>query len=249
MEQQLTALADGIEEAATVVAFTGAGVSTASGIPDFRGEGGIWEKHDPGMFNITAVRRNPGDFWEMLLAVHDEAFAGDPEPNPAHEALASLESRGQLESIITQNADGLHQAAGSEDVIELHGNLERTVCQSCRHREPFDDARRRAESGELPPTCEECGGTLKPDAVLFGEQLPEHAIMRSHALAERADVFLVAGSSLRVEPAATLPETARDHGATLAIVNLEPTKHDDSADFVFHEDVTDVLPRIESAVS
>lgn len=248
MSDRLTQLADELESAGTAAAFTGAGVSTASGIPDFRGEGGIWEEHDPELFDIRTFEREPARFWEAMLAVLESAFSGGVSPNAAHEALAALESGGYLDGVITQNADRLHQEAGSENVIELHGNLQRVVCQSCKRRGPLEEVRERVEDGEIPPRCEECNGLLKPEAVLFGEQLPEHAVFQAHALAEKVDVFLVAGSSLIVEPAATLPKKAQKKGATLAIVNLDPTPHDEVAEYVFHEDVTEVLPALTEAV-
>jgi len=248
MDHRIERLAAELRNAAVGVAFTGAGVSTASGIPDFRSEDGIWADHDPQQFHIRAFEREPGAFWERMLAVHEEAFGGDPDPNPAHRALATLERLGHLDGVVTQNTDGLHQSAGSEDVIEVHGTLQQAVCRSCRYEEPFGRARSRAESGELPPTCDDCGDPLKPDGVLFGEQLPEDALYRASALAEQCDVFLVAGSSLTVDPAASLPETAVGHGATLAIVNLEPTPLDEVADFRFRSDVTTVLPQVAEAV-
>lgn len=249
MDERIERLAAEVSDATQGVGFTGAGVSTASGIPDFRSEGGIWEEYDPDVFNIYTFERDPEAFWRQMLEIYEAALPEDAEPNAAHRAFATLEERGHLEGIITQNADGLHQEAGSEEVIELHGNLEEVVCQSCKSRESMDDARERAEAGELPPECVECGGTLKPDGVLFGEQLPEYALFRAHALAEKCDVFIVAGSSLAVEPAASLPETAAKRGATLAIVNFDPTPHDDIADYVFYEDVTTVLPRLVEEVA
>lgn len=247
MDDRIIELASELQQAHTGVGFTGAGVSTPSGIPDFRSDGGIWEEHDPSAFDIRTFRRDPAAFWEEMLAVHDKAFAGEPEPNSAHRAFVALERQGHLDAIVTQNADRLHQDAGTEDVIELHGNLEEAVCGSCTGREAMEDAIARSESGEVPPVCRTCGGVLKPDGVLFGEQLPEAELFRAHSLAEKSDVFLVAGSSLTVEPAASLPETAAKRGATLAIVNLEPTPHDDVANYVFREDVTTVLPQIADA--
>ncbi|MFW5958985.1 MAG: NAD-dependent protein deacylase [Natronomonas sp.] len=248
MDERIEQLASNIRDASRTVAFTGAGVSTASGIPDFRGKGGIWETHDPDAFNLFAFQRDPGVFWEAMVGIYDDAFPGDAEPNAAHQALATLESVGHLEAIITQNADRLHQEAGSQDVIELHGTLKEVVCRSCSFKGSMDDAIGRARAGELPPTCPECEGVLKPDGILFGEQLPEYALFRAHALAEKSDIFIVAGSSLAVEPAASLPETAAKRGATLAIVNFDPTPHDDVADFVFQEDVTTVLPLLAEAL-
>lgn len=248
MEERIETLASIIREASSTVAFTGAGVSTASGIPDFRSEGGIWEKHDPDAFNLFAFQRDPGAFWAEMIDIYDDAFPADPVPNAAHRALATMESAGHVETVVTQNADRLHQKAGSQDVIELHGTLEEVVCQSCSFSGPMTAASDRAAAGELPPRCPECDGILKPDGVLFGEQLPEYALFRAHALAERSDVYVVAGSSLAVEPAASLPETAAKQGSTVAIVNFDPTPHDEIADFVFREDVTEVLPRLADAV-
>jgi NAD-dependent deacetylase len=241
---RLTALMGDIRRADRVVAFTGAGVSTASGIPDFRGESGLWERYDPQQFHIRAFERDPESFWETMIGVYEEAFGVDPEPNPAHEALAEMERAGVLEGVVTQNADQLHQKAGTENVIELHGNLKEAVCQSCNQREPLSECIDRARERTLPPHCRVCDGTLKPNGVLFGEQLPEYALYRAHALAEKADVFLAAGSSLTVEPAASLPRTAADRGATLAIVNLDSTSAYSTADYTFHADATEVLPRL-----
>ena len=248
MDERIADLAAEVRAADRAVAFTGAGISTPSGIPDFRSEGGIWEEHDPQTFHVRTLRRDPAAFWAELCAVYDHAFGGEPKPNAAHRALAELEARGHLEAVVTQNADGLHQSAGAEAVVELHGNLAEAVCQSCRSRVPMADACARVDGGELPPVCERCGGVFETDGVLFGEALPEHALLRAQSLAETSDVYLVAGSSLTVEPAASLPRTAAKRGATLAIVNLDPTPGDDAADFVFHEDVTTVLPRLADAV-
>ncbi|WP_335998995.1 SIR2 family NAD-dependent protein deacylase [Halorientalis halophila] len=249
-ESDVRELATAIREADSVVALTGAGVSTASGIPDFRGEDGIWERHDPMDFHIDRFRADPAGFWADRVELQAAAFDdGDVEPNAAHEAMAALETDGHLDAVVTQNIDGLHQDAGSESVIEIHGSAARVVCRDCGGRSDAEPAMDRARDGELPPTCEECDGTLKPDTVLFGEQLPEHALMRSQAKAENADVFLAVGSSLTVEPAASLPRVAAERGATLALVNLESTPLSERADFDFRADVTDALPRLRDAVA
>lgn len=243
--------ATAISDADSVVAMSGAGVSTASGIPDFRGEDGLWETKDPMDFHIDRFRADPEGFWADRVELQDVIFAdGDVAPNAAHEALAELEAAGHLDGLITQNIDGLHQDAGSEAVIEIHGSAARVVCRECRHRFDADPVIERARDGDLPPTCEECGdGVLKPDTVLFGEQLPEHALMKSHAKAQNADVFLVAGSSLTVEPAASLPREAAQRDATLILANLESTPLSGSADFDFRADVTEILPRLRDAVT
>lgn len=243
MDDRIEQFAREIRTADQTVAFTGAGISTPSGIPDFRSDGGIWEQYDTRQFHIRSFDRDPAAFWERMLDLYEHSFGGDPAPNAAHSALATLEQRNLLDRVITQNADGLHQDAGSDDVLELHGNLQQMVCLSCRHREPMERARELG-ADDLPPECDRCGEPLKPDGVLFGEQLPRHALYESQALAEQSDVFIVAGSSLTVEPAASLPAAAADHGATLAIVNLDPTPLDEAASYTFHEDVTTVLPQI-----
>jgi NAD-dependent deacetylase len=248
-EAAIVDAAAAIRDADSVVAMTGAGVSTASGIPDFRGDGGIWETHDPMDFHIDRFRADPEGFWTDRVELQDAIFAdAGIEPNAAHEALADLEAAGHLETVITQNIDGLHQEAGSEDVIEIHGSAARVVCRDCSQRFEADPVMERARDGELPPICEECDGVLKPATVLFGQQLPEHALMRSHAKAQNADVFLAVGSSLTVQPAASLPREASERGATLILVNLESTPLSGVADFDFRADVTEALPELRDAV-
>jgi NAD-dependent deacetylase len=248
-ETELRYAAAAVREADTVVALTGAGVSTRSGIPDFRSPGGVWEQFDPDDFHVSRFEADPEGFWadriELVDAVYD-----DVEPNPAHEALAALERDGHLDAVVTQNIDGLHQAAGSEDVIEVHGNGSRVVCPTCRRQYdagPFYETVRETGSA---PRCPDgsCDGVLKPDVTLFGEPLPEHALYRAHALAERADLFLVAGSSLSVEPAGSLPATAADNGATIVVVNLEPTEMTGRVEYQFLADTAEALPRLRETV-
>lgn len=247
MDDQLHEAAAALREAETAAALTGAGVSTASGVPSFRGEDGIWDRYDQGDFDIYAFERDPGSYWERRLELHDELLGGDVAPNAAHEALAGLESAGHLDAVVTQNVDGLHAAAGSE-VVAIHGRADKVVCRSCGERFDAAGATRRAREGELPPRCRECDGVLKPGTVLFGERLPQSELERARAYAEESDVFLVAGTSLTVEPAASLPNTASRSGATVILVNDEETPRDGLADFVFHADVTEVLPRLRRAV-
>lgn len=251
---EIAALAREIRRADSVVAFTGAGVSTASGIPDFRGDGGVWDHHDPADFRYDRFRRDPAGFWEDRLALQATMYGGaDPAPNPAHEALAGLAAAGHLEAVVTQNVDGLHaaaaDAAGVElELVELHGNASTVVCRACDSRADADAAAARARDGELPPQCTDCGGVLKPDVVLFGERLDPVDLERARTLARGADVFLAVGSSLTVEPAASLPRLAARTGATLAVVNLDETPYDDRADVALRADVTTVLPRLREAV-
>lgn len=247
-EEELRFAARAIREAESVVAMTGAGVSTASGIPDFRSEDGLWQDHDPSEFHISRFETDPGGFWADRVGLVDELFGADVKPNAAHRALADLEEAGELDVVVTQNVDGLHQAAGSEDVIELHGNGQRVMCMDCRRRLEAAPVRQRVHDGEVPPRCADCDGVLKPDVTLFGEPLPEYALLRAHSHAEKADFFLVIGSSLSVEPAASLPETAAGKGATLLIANLDDTPMSPQAEYDFRADVTDVMPQLREAV-
>ncbi|PSP73664.1 NAD-dependent protein deacetylase [Halobacteriales archaeon QS_3_64_16] len=247
-EETIRSLARAIRGADSTVALTGAGVSTASGVPDFRGSGGVWKCHDPRDFHLARFERDPAGFWTDRLALFETMYGDrEIEPNAAHEALARLESVGELDALVTQNTDGLHGDAGSENVIELHGNGSRVVCRACGERTDADVARERVREGHTPPRCS-CGGLYKPDVVLFGEDLPEGARSRSQALADNVDVFLVAGSSLTVEPAASLPRRAADSGATLSIVNLDPTSVSDRAPYDLRADLIDALPRVTEAV-
>jgi NAD-dependent deacetylase len=247
-ERELEDAADAIRDAASVVAMTGAGVSTASGIPDFRTEDGIWTEYDPQAFHVSRFRRNPEGFWRDRAELVEELFGVDVAPNAAHEALARLEAAGELDGLITQNVDGLHQTAGHDDPVEVHGNGRRVTCTGCNRRRDADPVLQAVRDGTVPPTCDHCGDVLKPDVVLFGERLPDHALFRAQALSESADTYLVVGSSLTVEPAASLPRTAADRGATLVVVNLEATPLSDRAEYDFRADVTDVLPRLADAV-
>mgnify|MGYP006272719615 CR=1 FL=1 len=243
----LDALAADLRTADTAFAFTGAGVSTASGIPSFRGEGGIWEtEFDPRDFRIGRFETDPAGFWRDRLDLHDAMFPESVAPNPAHEALATLESAGVVDAVVTQNTDGLHAAAGSERVLELHGTTSRVVCRRCGDRQPAAPVHDRVRDGEVPPTCD-CGGVLKPDVVLFGEQLPRETVAEARDLAASADVVLAVGSSLQVEPAASIPRDA-GRGGTLAVVNFDPTPLDDGAEYLFRADVTDLLPALARRV-
>ncbi|WP_255196223.1 SIR2 family NAD-dependent protein deacylase [Halorarius litoreus] len=247
-EQELEFAAGAIRDADSVVALTGAGVSTASGVPDFRSDGGIWDRFDPQDFHISRFDTDPEGFWRERVEMVEEVYGGDVEPNAAHEALATLESGGNLDGLITQNVDGLHQQAGSEDPVEVHGNGKRVVCRSCDRRFDADPVYERVRDGAVPPTCEHCDDPLKPDVVLFGEQLSEHALFRAQSLAEQADTFIVAGSSLTVQPAASFPRVAASSGATLVLVNLESTPLSGRAEYDFRADVTDVLPELAARV-
>ncbi|MEF8825529.1 MAG: NAD-dependent deacylase [Halapricum sp.] len=245
MNERIESLATDIAAAETVVALTGAGVSTASGVPSFRGDGGIWERFDQRDFHFRRFQADPGGFWADRLDLR-ETFYGDRkiEPNAAHRALAEMEQNGHLDAVVTQNVDGLHEDAGSETVVELHGTNREVECVDCGRRVPAEPVFERAEAGELPPRCENCGGVLKPAVVLFGESMPDGPTIRAHELAGQSEVFLAVGSSLTVQPAAGLPTRAQRSGATLAIVNLDATPLSDRAHYDFRTDVTEVLPAL-----
>lgn len=208
-----------------VVALTGAGVSTESGIPDFRSPGGLWEKYDPMEFMYERFVTNPKRIWEMSIKMKQEGDLDMAEamPNPAHLALATLESMGYLKCVITQNVDNLHQKAGSSDVIEFHGSLLWGRCISCAERYPTDAIDEKIDMGQLPPRCSACGGILKPDAVFFGEPIPPQALQRSISEARRSDVMIVAGTSAVVYPAAELPFIAKRGGGFFSTAVIEPS--------------------------
>jgi NAD-dependent deacetylase len=248
LQAALADVAETLGESAHTAALTGAGVSTASGIPDFRSPGGIWERFDPMDFSYSSFTSDPAAFWELRVDLREEMGVEDIEPNAAHEALATLENRGKLDALVTQNIDGLHTDAGSEP-IELHGTLERAVCIDCGERIPVERAERQLDAGEPVPRCDACAGVLKPDVVLFGEQLPGQALETARRHARNAEVFLAVGSSLQVEPAASLPRIASEHGATLVLVNLESTPVSALAEYDIRADVTEVLPRLVERVS
>lgn len=218
------------------VALTGAGVSTESGIPDFRSAGGIWSRFDPyEVASIDAFRRDPARVWEFY-AIRLGVLA-DARPNGAHHALARLEASGLVQAVITQNVDRLHAAAGSRDVIEVHGRVARAECLACGTEVAGDELR-----SLLPlPGCSRCGAILKPGVVMFGELLPEAAMNRATELARAAGLLLVVGSSLEVWPVAGLPEETLAHGGKLAIVNREPTRYDAHAAVVVHASAGETL--------
>jgi NAD-dependent deacetylase len=231
-----------VNEARHLVAFTGAGLSTASGIPDFRSKGtGLWEHDDPmAVASLTTFRTNPKRFWDWKRGLMRQVWQA--QPNPAHLALAHLEKAGRLQALITQNIDGLHQRAGSKNVFELHGTIETLTCPACRQRYSASQFREIIENTEEMPRCPACGQVLKPDVVLFEEMLPQQTWNAAEKHCARADVIIVAGSSLEVWPAATLPEIAVSNGAKLILVNLSPTFMDPHAEILLSANVAEILP-------
>jgi NAD-dependent deacetylase len=218
MPDPIQQAADILATATSVVALTGAGISVESGIPPFRGKGGLWEKIDPmEVAHIDAFMDNPERVWNLLIkdmkTVLDKA-----RPHPGHTGLVDLERAGILRTVITQNVDGLHQAAGSGDVIEFHGNFAWQRCLDCdQHIETA-----RVKLDQIPPRCS-CGGILRPDCIFFGEMIPHQALVRSQQVSARCDAMLVIGTSAMVQPAATMPFIAKDNGAAIIEINREPT--------------------------
>ena len=224
-------VADLIVKAKRVVVFTGAGISTESGIPDFRSPGGIWERFDPEEFTYQRLMGSPEARRKWWRIFQERELPTDAEPNPAHLAIAELDKLGKLDCVITQNIDNLHQKAGVPDdkVFELHGNMRWIVCLNCGKRYPLEQIKVRLDKGEEIPDCEPCHGILKPDIVLFGETLPEKVFEEATQRSYSADLFMVSGSTLIVYPAAYMPIYAVDSGAKLVIINLSPTPMDRQA--------------------
>jgi len=242
----IMAIAHEIRHARRAVALTGAGISAESGLGTFRGKPGLWSTYDPTLVaSIGSFTEDPRTFWEFARRI-GSAFL-DAKPNSAHEALAELERMGRLDCVITQNVDGLHQRAGSQQVIEIHGNAGRIKCAGCHAsyltREILDDLIRQ----ELP-ACRRCGGVLKPDVVLFGETIPTEALNHALKKIRSADLLLAVGTSLEVYPAASFPETAKKSGAKVISINAERTDWDDSYDHRVYGNAAEILPRIVQAV-
>jgi NAD-dependent deacetylase len=236
-------LAELFRERQPCVVLTGAGISTESGIPDFRSAEGIWAKYDPfEVAHIDALRRDPRRVWEFYALRLD--VLASAEPNAGHRALARLEEQGFVRAIVTQNVDGLHARAGSREIVEVHGSLRQAECIHCGIRVPMADA-----LAQLPlPPCPECGETLKPAVVMFGELLPTRAIERARQLAAEARLLLVVGSSLEVHPVAGLPAATLAAGGTLAIVNRGSTSWDVHADVVIDGSAGETLSAVERAL-
>jgi NAD-dependent deacetylase len=240
-------LAELIGESSCTVALTGAGISVPSGIPDFRTPGeGLWTKVDPmKVAHIDAFHRDTKGFWDYYRP-RFHALAGK-RPNPAHEALAELERRGLLEGVITQNIDRLHRAAGSERVIEMHGSIATSSCTTCLATYPLAEVPALFDEDGIA-TCRGCMGKVKPDVVLFGEFLPEAAMVEAQRLSERADLMLCVGTSLEVHPVAGLPELTLGHGGHLAIVTRGPTPYDPEAAVRLDGDVVEDLTAVLAAL-
>ena len=240
-------LAELLGQSRRTVVLTGAGVSVPSGIPDFRTpETGLWANVDPmEVAHIDVFEREPERFWSYYRP-RFQALS-DKEPNPAHEALAELERRGLVEGVITQNIDRLHRAAGSENVIEVHGSIETSSCTACGTAFGLDEVENLFDERGVA-LCSACGGTVKPDVVLFGELLPEEAMARATELAEAADLMLCVGSSLVVHPVAGLPRLTLDNGGRLAIVSKGETPYDDAAELKLSGEIDEELVALVGAL-
>jgi len=238
-----------VDEAERVVVLTGAGISTDSGIPDFRGPQGVWTKNPLAekMSNIHYYLADPEvrkASWQNRLT----SPAWSAKPNAGHLALAALERRGKLHALITQNIDELHQIAGNspDRIIEVHGTMRRFMCWGCGMRGPMQLVLERVRAGEADPACRDCGGILKSDTISFGQQLVPEVIDQAMQVAADADLFIAVGTSLQVYPVAGTVDLARRAGARVIIVNAEPTPYDAVADAVFNESISVVLPDIIS---
>ena len=243
LDSAIARLGDMVDEASAIVPFTGAGISTECGIPDFRSPGGIWTKNRPIPFDeFLASQEARNESWRRRFAMQDQF--GDARPGRGHRALASLYRAGKVPAVVTQNIDNLHQASGiaPEHVVELHGNTTYALCLDCseRYELPWVRGRMDAANG-CAPDCPSCGGFIKTATISFGQAMPDAAMRRAQDLAQSCDLFLAIGSSLVVWPAAGFPLMAKRHGARLIIINREPTEFDDIADLVVHHDIGTVL--------
>jgi NAD-dependent deacetylase len=235
-------LAELIRARQPCVVLTGAGVSTESGIPDFRSPGGLWAEFDPLEYgSIEAFRRDPVKVWSFYRP--RVKMLTEAEPNPAHHALAELERLGLVRAVVTQNIDLLHERAGSSDVVEVHGSIRTSSCPGCGERYPLERVIELLDGSERP-ACPSCGAVLKPDVVFFGELLPAHAIDRAFELAREAALLLVVGSALEVYPVAGLPLETLGAGGELAIVNQGPTPVDGRATLRTRDSAGEILPAV-----
>ena len=248
MKEKIARIAEKIKEGGTNVVFTGAGISTESGIPDYRSQGGIWDNYRPVYFDeFMSSKEARTEYWQRWTELY-QGIAG-AQPNPAHLALAKLHEIGLLRAVVTQNVDGLHQESGlpDEKIIELHGNTCRIRCMSCRQITAIENVQQRLTAGATAPECQ-CGGYLKPDTISFGQSMPVAEVEKAAALARESDFFMVVGSTLLVQPAAHMPIYAKDSGAFLSIINLSETPCDMMCDVLIREKAGMVLQEIVKEV-
>jgi len=248
IKNKISLIAQKIGEAGKNVVFTGAGISTESGIPDYRSKGGIWDKFRPVYFDeFMSSREARVEYWRRKAELYQDLVQA--RPNPAHISLFKLYEMGLLEAVITQNIDGLHQESGIPDdrVIELHGSNRRVRCMSCGSVTSIHEAQERLKRGDLAPECE-CEGYLKPDTISFGQAMPEGEMQRATELSRTCDSFMVVGSTLLVQPAALMPNYAKQGDAFLTIVNLSETPYDEMCDVLIRGKAGEVLPQIVDAI-
>jgi NAD-dependent deacetylase len=239
-DQNILAAAEFINKSKHTVVFTGAGISVESGIPPFRGPGGLWEQYDPVFIELHHFLKHPESSWEMIRKVFYD-FMSTAKPNAAHLAVAQLEHNGLVQSVITQNIDGLHQLAGSRNVYEFHGSTRELLCLGCRQKYPREEFDFRT----LPPHCPACKGLLKPDFVFFSEAIPEEVHVLACSEAEAADVMLIIGTAGEVMPAAALPHTAKEHGAVIIEINLTASAYTNQiTDYFLQGSASDILEKI-----
>lgn len=249
LKDKIERLADLIIDAEDIVALTGAGMSTESGIPDFRSpDTGLWTKVDPGeVASIQSYVSNPEKNVDFLLELGMTIFKA--KPNQGHKALARLQELGKLDGVMTQNIDGLHQRAGTENVIELHGTANEAKCMRCNEIYPITKFVNQIVHGDNQPTCGKCGGLLKPNTIFFGEALESDVLTEADQMIGMCDLLLVLGSSLLVYPVAFYPQRVVSTGAKLAIINLQTTNMDSQAEVVIHKKIGKILPKIVDNVA
>src|SRR4030066_1684528 len=251
MKEQLERIAQWINASKRVIVFSGAGLSTESGIPDFRSPGGVWDRYNPEDLyfkNFLANEASREKYWQMATEMWDPTKKA--QPNPAHLAIAEFEKLGKLDCVITQNIDGLHFKAGNseEKVLQLHGTAIFVSCLSCKKRYHRDEIQQRIKEGQKAPRCDDCGGLLKPATISFGQSMPEKETEEAYRRSSLCDLFIVVGSSLVVQPAASMPLVAKRNGAKLVIINRDSTPYDDMADIVIHGQAGSTMANILESV-
>ena len=247
MEGELEKVAQWMMAAKRIIIFTGAGLSTESGIPDFRSPGGVWDRYHPEDFyfqNFISSEASRAKYWEMATEMYEPMKQA--QPNLAHLAIAEMERLDKLDCVITQNIDGLHYKAGNSEakVIQLHGTAMVVSCLSCMKKYERDEIQERIKQGQKAPRCDDCGGILKPATISFGQSMPERETQEAYHRSSLSDLFIVIGSSLVVQPAASIPMIAKQNKAKLIIINRDPTPYDDIADIVIHRQAGSTMASI-----
>ena len=238
-----------IERSSKIVAFTGAGISTESGVPDYRSKGGLWDRFRPVTIQeFLESEEKRAEYWAYKFGFIEELK--DAKPNEGHKAIVALEKMDRLQGVVTQNIDRLHQAAGisPDKVLELHGNSLETVCLECHEVRPWEEVHERLKKGEKAPLCLTCGGLLKPNTISFGQNLDPDVLAKAYRWVKNCDLLLAVGSTLIVEPAASLPVTAKQYGAKLVIITLSSTPLDDFADLKIEAKIGVTLSSAVAAV-